>query len=131
METNTITVKNIRPLWLTKDGMPKKECLIDVLGVFEKKRIALTGSKGDKYYAKQLCNSVIYAIKKYFRSHNVNWIDTKIGNKVYHGFSKKKEYIENSILRSKKRLRVATISFSNHKKLAETQLELTFRFEDK
>lgn len=131
METKTITVKNIRPLWQNKNGMPKKECLLNIPEILKNIGIKLTGSKADKAYSKALCNSVVHAVRTYFKEHNVNWIDPKIGKKVYHGFSKKKEYIEDSLLRSKGRMKVTKISFSKHKELSDTQLELTFSLDAK
>jgi len=97
-------VDDIRKLFVTKKGMPKKEFLItttelieNFISDFEEKE------KYEKFYIRSIFNSYISYCRNYFRDHNCNWVDPKVEGEIKHGFTKNQSFIELSYNRTEKR----------------------------
>lgn len=100
----TISVKEARPLFLTRDGMPRKECLLLIEEICAELHKPLSGDPVKRAYQLQFARSVMSAIKKYFHEHHVGFIAPRIEGKdgthrVYYGFSGDQKLVENYIER--------------------------------
>ena len=125
-----ITVNNVKPMFLTRDGLPKKECLKcndDIMNELDRK---ISAEKYKKHYENNLINAVNTALRKFFRNNHMDWVDVKIGKIVYHGFTKDEDKIKNSLQRQFQRMKRAGITFTKSKNIAQSQVQITFDFED-
>ena len=95
----TISVKETRPLFLTKDGMPRKEQLMTIHEVCDELGKPISDDRVERNYQMSIARAVMSALKKFFRAHHIVFIAPKIEDTVYYGFSGDKELMENYISR--------------------------------
>ena len=95
----TISVKEARPLFLTKDGMPRKEKLLTIEQVFDELEKPISTDTAERSYQLSVAYAVMGALKKFFKAHHIIFIAPKIEDKVYYGFSGDEQLVENYISR--------------------------------
>ena len=93
----TISLKETRPLFLTKEGMPRKERLLTIEEICNELDKPISDDSIERAYQLQFARSVMSALKKFFREHHIIFIAPKIEGEIYYGFSSKPELIENYI----------------------------------
>lgn len=123
----TITIKDIRKIFFTKDGFPRKECLKDVLDIGNLLNFNFNSmSKIERSYWLNRINTSIGHFRKLCREHHINFLDVKVKGCKYikHGFSQDKNHIENSSERIRNRMIVIKSIYKEVKKLQSEQLLL-------
>jgi len=89
-------VKKVKPTFYCKNGMPRKDVLLNAFEVAERAGYHIPSEPIKKSYFMQRLYAVLYAIKKQAIEHNILFITPKLGRLVYYGFSKDMDKIENS-----------------------------------
>lgn len=95
----TISIKEVRPLYLTKEGMPRKELLMTIEEAFEKLEKPLSTNPVERSYQLRCGYAVMSALKKFFREHHIIFIAPKTDGKVFYGFSNNQAFIDNYLTR--------------------------------
>ena len=119
----TIKFKEIKKLFLTKDGLPRRECLHTVRGLHQELDVPLSDNPILRSYQMHYGCSAVGALRRFFRNHNCLFIDPKIDGEVYHGFSQDEDKQINSFNRFNKFRRAMIASTNKHKQLMAGQLE--------
>lgn len=107
MENKIASVKEIKRLYVTKEGLPKKECLLSRDEVNKQPGIKIPEDIPIASYVNQRTSITLNQTGKYFKGHHCNWITPKIGKFVYYGFTKNEDHLDNSDMRFRARLNVA------------------------
>ena len=124
MQSASITVKNVRPQFYTKEGRPKKEHLVTVEEALKNAGVFLSKEKFEKYYQKNIAYSVLTAIKKDAHAHSEGFVVPKFkGVHARYGFTKNVDYHQNYMLRTEMRAQRA-VAQSKEVKLITQQLSL-------
>ena len=124
-----ITVNNVKPIFFTRTGIPKKECLKCNDDIMESLTIKFSLDKYKKQYENNLVNAVVRKIRKHCREHHIQWSDVRIGKIIYHGFTVDEEKIKDSLHRQFTRMKKAQIIFTESKQIIQSQLQITFNFD--
>lgn len=119
----TIKMRSTRDLFVTKKGLPRKECLKTVPDIYTEQRIPLSPNRIERTYQMQVGNAVVHAVRRYFRGHHCNWIDPKLGRWVYHGFSDDEDKQYNSLARSENRKQAHIESHKEHEQLVQENIK--------
>lgn len=121
----TIKAKEVRELFLNKNGMPKKDCLMSMDQVCEALAKPVPQSGPERYYVRAVNHSVMTNTRKYFHNHHIMFIAPKIGATVLYGFSRKQAYIDNYMERLHGKTKTHAVIEGTFKHIANGQLELT------
>jgi len=89
-------VKKVKPVFYCKNGMPRKDVLLNAFEAAEQAKYSIPSDSIKKSYFMQRMYAVLCAIKKQAIEHNILFITPKLGRFVYYGFSKDIDKIENS-----------------------------------
>lgn len=119
-----LTVKETLPLYLTKDGLPRKERLLSLDDVHEALEINYSHNPLERRYQRNFGISVMSALGKKMRAHNVVWISPIIEGVIYYGVSQDQEKRENSLHRCEERRKAFTRIENQHRALIEGNREL-------
>lgn len=119
-----ISVKETTPLYLTKDGLPRKERLLSLDDVHEALEKNYSDDPIERYYQKNIGAAVMSALGKKMRAHNIVWITPKIGGTVYYGLSCDEEKRQNSLNRCDDRRKAHTRIANQQRALIEGNREL-------
>jgi hypothetical protein len=123
-------MKEVVPLYLTKDGLPRKECLLSLDDVHDALEISYSDDPIERFYQRNLGISVMSALGKKMRAHNIIWITPEIENKVtkkkevLYGLSQDEEKRQNSQARCDDRKRIHARIANQHRALIEGNREL-------
>jgi hypothetical protein len=93
----TINVRETRPLFLTKEGMPRKERLMTIEEACEELDKPISEDPIKRNYQLRTAYAVMGALKKFFREHHIQFIAPRIEGKTYYGFSGDPQLVENYI----------------------------------
>jgi len=83
----TIKLKEVRPLFVTKQGLPRKEVLLTVQMICNETGKSLSSDLYERSYQLHLARSVMSALRKSFHEHHAIFIAPEIEGEVYYGFS--------------------------------------------
>jgi hypothetical protein len=122
----TITINKIRPIFFN-NGLPKKECLKDVIEISKSLGIKINKlNKSERAYQLNIINACLKAIRDVCRDHHINWLDVKVPEQKYvkHGFSNNTDYISNSTERCKIRMIQHKVIYKKVKEIVSKQLLL-------
>jgi len=119
-----ISVKEATPLYLTKDGLPRKERLLSLDDVHEALEKNYSPDPIERYYQRNIGAAVMSALGRKMRAHNIVWITPKIGGVVYYGLSCDEEKRQNSIGRCDERRKAYTRIANQQRALIEGNREL-------
>ena len=104
MSDVAITVMNMRPQFYTKAGRAQKEYMVTLDESLKNSGISLSKDRFKRSYEKQLAYTVMASIAKDAYAHHENFLRVKFqGAPTLYGFSKKRDYIENSLIRVSQR----------------------------
>lgn len=120
----TIKLKETRPLFLTKQGVPRKEQLMTIDEVCDELGKPLSDDPVQRAYQLNFARSVMSALKKFFHKHHILFVAPRIEGTVYYGFTHDPELIENY----KRRVHGLMLAYrrieSNVKQIEAGQLDL-------
>lgn len=91
----TIKLKETRPLFLTKQGMPRKECLMTIDEICDELGKSISDNPIERHYQLQFARSVLSALKRWFHQHHAFFIAPRIEGQVYYGFTNDDRLVEN------------------------------------
>ena len=121
----TISLREARPLFLTKEGMPRKEYLRKLTEICEELGKPISEDiKIERAYQRSIALSVMSATGKFFREHHIFFICPKIEGEVYYGFSSNQEYVDNYLSRIHERALSSRRIESDVKMISTGQLPL-------
>jgi hypothetical protein len=95
----TIKLKETRPLFLTKQGLPRKECLLTLDEICEELGKPISDDPVERAYQLQFARSIMSSLKRFFYQHHILFVAPRIEGIVYYGFTNDAELIENYKLR--------------------------------
>jgi len=120
----TIKLTEAREIFLTKAGMPRKECMLtidDVCDILDK---PISEDKLERMYQLNVARSVMSGLKKFFRQHHILFVNPRIEKTVYYGFTSDEGMINNSIDRAHKMAIAYKAIEKSAAMIASGQLEL-------
>lgn len=120
----TIKASETRNLFLTRNGMPKKNYLVSMEQICEALGKPMPESGHERYYARIVNGNVIRDTRKYFHSHHIMFIAPRIEGLVYYGFSTKQAHVDNYMERLNNKTKQHAIIESVAKSIVHGQLEL-------
>ena len=121
MGQEIIAIGDIRRLYVTKEGLPKKELLLSRDDVMEKVGVYVPQDDMQSAHVRNRTSIALSQTGKYFKGHNCNWVTPKIGKRVYYGFTKNEDYMDNSELRFRARSNIARRLHAQHATLIDGQ----------
>jgi len=119
-----ISVKEATPLYLTRDGLPRKERLLSLDDVHEALEKSYSSDPIERYYQKNIGAAVMSALGRKMRAHNIVWITPRIDGVVYYGLSGDEEKRQNSLSRCDDRRKAHTRIANQQRALIEGNREL-------
>lgn len=124
----TIKLKETRPLFLTKQNIPRKECLLTIDDICDELGKPLSSDPIERSYQHRFALSVVSALKKFFHQHHILFVAPRIEGTVYYGFTNDPKLIENY----RNRLHNLALSYrrieNEVKQIESGQMELTSAF---
>jgi len=116
-----IRVKETSQLFLTKQGLPKKEFLLDINQICNALGKPIPENQPYRTYYRGGAVSVMSKVKKNFYKHHILFINPKIDGVVYYGFSSDLEKINNCINRVEKVVKSYKVIEKKAKTLSKDQ----------
>jgi hypothetical protein len=123
----TIKAKETRNLFLTKNGMPKKNILMTLEEICENLGKPLPQDKIERFYVRAINTSCVRDTRKYFHEHHIMFIAPRINGAVYYGFSTNQKLLDNYSERLSKKTKSHALIERQAKSIMSGQLEF---FED-
>ncbi len=127
---STISVKNFRGVFSLKNGLPKKEILLNKTEVYKKAKIKLSNKDIERKYQDCLFHTAMSNLNKSYRKHHCNFLRVLINDVLHYGFSSDYDLIQENEQRYKKRKEIAIRTHRKVKKITEQQIQGLLPFEE-